>query len=101
VDEEECEKAEISVPLVERTIEEFNLNCPRLCAARLAFVKGVEQALKALRNSSRPAQSGIGAIAARYLSLHHTGWSQSFFTVARWRLSHAAEQHLQSIGYTG
>jgi hypothetical protein len=102
VDEEACTDAAIDRDRVQKTIEEFNLNCARLANARLALHKGLEKAVKQLRESGENPQVGFVRLTEIYLSQDYNGgyWPQ-FFTLIRWRLSRFAEEYLRSINYKG
>ena len=97
VDEEQCQIAGIDVDKVQRTIDEFNLNCTRLSQARLAVHREIENAVKKLRNTNVDQRRAYSHLVQKHLS---SPWSQ-FFTMIRWRFNTIAEDHLHAIGYEG
>jgi uncharacterized protein (TIGR02646 family) len=100
-DQDMCEGAGIPVEKVQRTIDEFNLNCGRLVSARLALHRQLEQAIKRLRESGMDPQQGFASLVKKHLSKDTNGRWQRFLTLVRWRFGKAAEDHLQAIGYEG
>lgn len=83
--------------LAQHTIDMLNLNCNRLCDARLVVIRDIERNKKKQRDAMHSPQCGLNNLAARYLLQHWRG----FFTTFRLCLGTAAESHLQSIGYQG
>lgn len=83
--------------LVEHTIVSLNLNCTRLCQARLAVVHDVERNKKKQRLAGCTPQQGLANLAVRYLN---KPWP-SFFTTVCMCLGSAAEDYLQKIQYQG
>jgi uncharacterized protein (TIGR02646 family) len=77
--------------LIARSIEHLNLNCARLCLARLEAAKNVTRELRKARAES---------LCPRFLSLCN-GRRRQFFTVYRCRLGQAAEAYLASSGFRG
>jgi uncharacterized protein (TIGR02646 family) len=101
VDEKTCTDAVIDMSKVQKTIEEFNLNCVRLANARMTIHKGLEEAVKSLRESGEDPQVGLAKLAEKHLSQDHNGHWPPFFTLIRWRFGKFAEDYLQSIKYEG
>ncbi len=83
--------------LVQHTIEMLNLNCDRLCQARLVVIRNIENQKKRQREQGFNGQQGMANLAARYFGRH---WP-NFFTTVRLCLGLAAETHLTSIQYQG
>lgn len=83
--------------LVQHTIDMLNLNCDRLCQARLAIVRNIEHNKKKQREQGYGPQQGLSNLANRYL---RQSWPE-FFTTIRICLGAAAEQHLANIAYQG
>lgn len=77
--------------LIARSIEHLNLNCVRLCLARLAAARNVAGELK---------KAKAKLICPKFLSLRN-GCRRQFFTVYRCRLGKAAEAYLASSGFCG
>ncbi|MFN9871542.1 MAG: hypothetical protein ACK55E_08905 [Cyanobacteriota bacterium] len=77
--------------LIARSIEHLNLNCVRLCLARLAAARNLAGELKKAKAES---------ICPKFLSLRN-GCRRQFFTVYRCRLGKAAEAYLASSGFCG
>ena len=87
---------------VRNTIEELNLNCPRLSKARLKSYRQVEQAIKKLRESNiNNPESALSRLAERHLQKNGNGVWPRFFTLFRWRLNRYAEEYLESIAFQG
>lgn len=83
--------------LIEHTIASLNLNCPRLCQARLVVVRDIERNKKKQRLAGVSSQQGLANLAQRYLLRH---WP-AFFTTICLCLGSAADDHLQQIQYQG
>jgi uncharacterized protein (TIGR02646 family) len=83
--------------LVEHTIAVLNLNCQRLCAARLVVIHDIERSKKKQRLAGHPAQQGLSLLAKRYLGKPWPG----FFTTICLCLGAAADSHLQQAQYQG
>ena len=77
--------------LIAKSIEYLNLNCIRLCLARLAAAKNVAGEL-------RKAKAEL--ICPKFLSLQN-GRRRQFFSVYRCRLGKAAEAYLAASGFSG
>lgn len=77
--------------LIARSIEHLNLNCVRLCLARIAAAKNVSREMRETRAE---------LLCQRFLSLRH-GRRRRFFTVYRCRLGKAAEAYLAASGFRG
>jgi uncharacterized protein (TIGR02646 family) len=77
--------------LIARSIEHLNLNCVRLCLARIAAAKNVSGEMRKTRAES---------LCQRFLSLRN-GHRRQFFTVYRCRLGKAAEAYLAASGFQG
>jgi len=77
--------------LIARSIEHLNLNCVRLCLARIAAAKNVSGEMRKARAES---------LCPRFLSLRN-GRRRQFFTVYRCRLGKAAEAYLAASGFRG
>ena len=83
--------------LVARTIEVFNLNCIRLCDARLIISRSIERDKKAARQEGLSPDAGLARIASRKFVQSFP----QFFTTVRACLGQAAETYLQGIQYNG
>ncbi len=83
--------------LVARTIASLNLNCHRLCQARLTVIRDIEHNKKKQRLAGVSPQQGLANLAQRYLLRH---WP-AFFTTICLCLGSAADDHLQQIQYRG
>ncbi len=83
--------------LVQHTIDMLNLNCDRLCRARLALVRDIERNKKKQRDQGFSAQQGLGNLATHYLRRRWPG----FFTTIRICLGAAAESHLANLAFQG
>lgn len=83
--------------LVEHTIKMLNLNCYRLCQARLVVIRNIEHSKKNFRKKNVPADQALPQVAQRYFRIP---WPQ-FFTTICLCLGSAAEAHLESIQYQG
>ncbi len=76
--------------LVGHTIRVLNLNCSRLCTARLVVIHDIERNKKKQRLAGRPPHEGLSMLARRYLHLPWPG----FFTTICFCLGSAAADHL-------
>lgn len=83
--------------LVQHTIASLNLNCPRLCKARLAVVRDIEHNKKKQRLAGVSPQQGLANLAQRYLLRR---W-RPFFTTICLCLGSGADEYLQKIQYQG
>lgn len=83
--------------LVEHTIDMLNLNCDRLCSARLSLVRDIERNKKKQREQGFSAQQGLNNLVARYMRIR---WPE-FFTTIRICLGAAAEGHLANVEFQG
>lgn len=83
--------------LVARTIEVFNLNCPRLRDARRTVAWAIEHDKKMARSEGLPAPQGLARIAERRLARRFP----QLLTTVRACLGQAAETYLQGIQYNG
>jgi uncharacterized protein (TIGR02646 family) len=83
--------------LVERTIERLNLNCVRLCTARLTVIRDIEKNKKKQRMAGKNASQGFTTLAQRYLRIR---WP-AFFTTICLCLGSSAENHLKQMNYQG
>lgn len=83
--------------LVEKTIFALNLNCHRLCEARLVVIRDIERNKKRQRDSGFTGSQGLKNLAQRYLRRQ---WP-AFFTTICLCLGPAAEDYLQNIQYQG
>lgn len=81
--------------LVEESIKVLNLNCQRLCDARLEVMHAYDRLIKKARNAGQKNIHHI--VAERWFS---KPWP-SFFTTRRYLLGAAAEAYLQSVTYDG
>lgn len=100
-DEDQCRAANIRVDKVQLTIKEFNLNCRRLCEARLALLREIEQQLKRLRERSNEPKRHYHLLIQRFLAKQADGFWHRFFTLVRWRFGQLAESYLSEINYQG
>ncbi|AGX88650.1 retron system putative HNH endonuclease [Candidatus Symbiobacter mobilis] len=83
--------------LVQHTIDMLNLNCDRLCNARLTIIRDIERNKKKQRMAGFAAHQGLGNLAAHYLRQRWPG----FFSTIRLCLGTAAETYLANLGYQG
>ena len=83
--------------LVQSTIDMFNLNCNRLCEARLRICRDIERSKKKYRQQNIPPERALHELAERHF---RNPWP-SFFTTIRLCLGTAAEQHLAEINFQG
>lgn len=83
--------------LVQSTIDMLNLNCDRLCQARLRLVWDIERNKKRLREQGANPQQSLRELAERYFRQRWPG----FFTTIRFCLGAVAEQHLTDTGFQG
>lgn len=83
--------------LVRHTIAALNLNCERLCKARLAVIHNIERNKKQQRMAGLAAPQGLDLLAKRYLGKPWPG----FFTTICLCLGAAADSYLQQIQYQG
>ncbi|MBY0473585.1 MAG: TIGR02646 family protein [Nitrosomonas sp.] len=81
--------------LVQHTIDMLNLNCDRLCQARLAIIKDIERNKKKQRKAGYSAQQGLTNLANRYLRRQWPG----FFTTIHLCLGAATETCLANLGF--
>lgn len=83
--------------LVQHTIDMLNLNCDRLCEARVRVLWDIERRKKSLRQQGIQPQRGLRDLAEHYF---RPRWPD-FFTTIRLSLGVAAEQYLTDIGFQG
>jgi len=83
--------------LVHHTIDMLNLNCDRLCQARLVVIRDIERNKKKQRDQGYPPQQGLHNLAIFYLRRR---WPE-FFTTIRVCLGEAAEVHLMNNAFQG
>lgn len=83
--------------LVQHTIDMLNLNCDRLCKARLAIIRDIEHNKKKQRDAGFSSQEGLNNLANRYLRQRWPG----FFTTIRLCLGAAAEAYLANLAFQG
>jgi len=83
------------VELVEHTIAVLNLNCHRLCEARLIVIRDIERNKKRQRAAGHTPQQGLENLARRYLQRR---WP-AFVTTIRLCLGPAADNYLQQVQY--
>lgn len=81
--------------LVQHSLDMLNLNCDRLCQARLKLIRDIERNKKKQREKGLSPAQGLSNLAARYLRQR---WP-AFFTTIRLCLGNAAEAHLTNIGF--
>ncbi|MDH0865487.1 retron system putative HNH endonuclease [Mitsuaria sp. GD03876] len=104
-DVNECMKFEAQIQhemesladLVEQTIDILNLNCDRLCQARLMVSRSIEHAKKQQRDQGFTPQQGMANLTDRYLRVR---WP-AFFTTIRLCMRDAFDARLVRDGYTG
>ena len=94
-DEQLCKEAGFPVEKVQKTIDEFHLNCPRLCEARLAILKPLQRILAEYKPSD------VTSLVQRYMRKNDSQTWSSFFTLFRWRFKEKAERYLTETGYNG
>lgn len=83
--------------LVQHTIDMLNLNCDRLCSARLKVIWDIERNKKRLRDKGLPPAQGLYELADRYF---RQNWPV-FFTTIRFCLDGAAERYLANKNFQG
>ncbi|MBB3118691.1 retron system putative HNH endonuclease [Pseudoduganella violacea] len=83
--------------LVQHTIDMLNLNCERLCQARLRIVRDIEHNKKKQRLAGFSPTDGMANLAQHYL---RQKWP-AFFTTIRLCLGTAADSYLAGVGYQG
>ncbi len=83
--------------LVQHTIDMLNLNCDRLCEARLLVVWDIERNKKRMREQGLNPQKSLYELANRYFRQRWPG----FFTTIRFCLGPAAEQYLTNTKFQG
>ncbi|MBQ7585115.1 MAG: TIGR02646 family protein [Desulfovibrionaceae bacterium] len=83
--------------LLLNTLEVLNLNCDRLCSARLRVSKYLEQTKKKLRENHAKASIALPRLVKRYFA---NPWPE-YFTVLRYCLAPYADNYLRSINYKG
>lgn len=83
--------------LVQHTIDMLNLNCDRLCNARLVIIRDIEHNKKKQRDAGFSPKQGLGNLANRYLRQRWPG----FFTTIRLCLGKAAEMYLKDLPFQG
>jgi uncharacterized protein (TIGR02646 family) len=83
--------------LVQHTIDMLNLNCDRLCQARVAIVRNIEHNKKKQRDQGFSPRQGLSNLASEYLRQCWPG----FFTTIRICLGGAAEVHLIGMAFQG
>ncbi|MFG0411102.1 retron system putative HNH endonuclease [Pseudomonas sp. FYR_11] len=81
--------------LVQHTIDMLNLNCVRLCEARLRVHWDIERNKKSLRLQNIRPEEALRSLAERYYRQRWPG----FFTTIRFCLGNTAEQYLSDIGF--
>lgn len=89
--------------LVAETIKHLNLSCVRLNRLRHVARQKLRDMIRQLREKyprGNPRELLLG-LARRLLSSTETSVWAEFFTLVRWVLGAAGEEHLQQIGYTG
>lgn len=83
--------------LVEQSIAALNLNCDRLCQARLIVIWDIENSKKRQRAAGYNSTQGLKNLAKQYL---RSEWP-AFFTTICLCLGVAADNYLQSVNYQG
>ncbi|WP_394168915.1 retron system putative HNH endonuclease [Saccharospirillum alexandrii] len=103
-DDEQCNVIEIennqhpnTRSLVQNTIDMLNLNCDRLCEARLRVIWNIERNKKKLREQGNNHEQSLNELANRYFRQQ---WPV-FFTTIRFCLGTTAEQYLNDTGFQG
>ena len=89
--------------LVAKTIEHLNLGCYRLNEQRRLVRARIEKMIEFARENSAGVKSAnvrLGLARRLFSSNANSPWPQ-FFSLLRWRLGQAAEQHLKAIDYNG
>ncbi len=92
-----------SYELLDRTILHLNLNCSRLTRLRMIARNQLEKRIHSARRDApgtQPNQVLLGLARRLFPSDPSEPWPE-FFTLIRWRLGDAAEEHLQQIGFEG
>jgi uncharacterized protein (TIGR02646 family) len=100
-DEANCALAGIDPEKVWATIEHLNLNCRRLCTARLKVHRVLQQAIAKARHSGFDIHQVYVQMVTAHLARSPGGHWKPFFTLARWTLRRPAEDYLKKIGFMG
>ncbi len=80
---------------VQNTIDMLNLNCDRLCRARLQIIRSIKRDQKQQRKNGFTQEQGLNNLAKKYFSYS----KKQFFTTFRLYLGATAEEYLSSLNY--
>ncbi|MNC57260.1 hypothetical protein D3C77_699720 [compost metagenome] len=80
--------------MARKTIDELNLNSPRLTRARKAVLDSLNNNIQDIVNSGRTIDYAIGLIAKSVLRKNRAGDWPSFFSAIRFYLGQQAEENL-------
>lgn len=83
--------------LVQKTIDNLNLNCDRLCDERKAVLRSINNRIAQARMAGNRSATALPVIVHQYFSQK---WPQ-YFTTIRCRLGKDAEDYLRSISFQG
>lgn len=100
-DEDNCALAGIDPERVRATIEHLNLNCRRLCTARLKVHRAIQKAIERARQSGCDINRSYSQLVTAHFKRSSDGSWNPFFTLVRWTLRHPAEDYLKQIGFSG
>ena len=89
--------------MLEGTIIHLNLNCSRLTRLRMITRNQLEKRIESMhrRAPGVPPEQVLLGLARRLFARDSTKQWPEFFSLVRWRLGQAAEEHLQQIGFEG
>jgi uncharacterized protein (TIGR02646 family) len=89
--------------LVSETIRHLNLGCPRLNRNRFIAKKQLEKQIEQVRKRARgmrPRDAELLLARRLFSQSAESPWPE-YFTLIRWRLREAAEEHLRAIQFDG
>jgi uncharacterized protein (TIGR02646 family) len=96
-----CQAAGVSVEQAEETIQELNLNAPRLNRLRKQVLNELNKQLRTVVEQGEDVGLARKKLARVHLSKNQAGRWQAFFTAIRSYLGSDAELHLEESGYQG
>jgi uncharacterized protein (TIGR02646 family) len=91
VNEDLCTSLGLDVAMANRTIEEFNLNSPRLMRFRKTIIDNLNNRIKESLNRGKTIEQAISSIAISLFRKNRAGDWPSFFSAARFYLGQQAE----------
>jgi len=99
--EQNCRVSGVDVEQAEKTIQELNLNAPRLNRLRKQVLNELNRQLRTFIEQGQDVGLARKKLARVHLSRNQAGRWQAFFTAIRSYLGSDAEQHLEDSGYQG